>query len=119
MLALLPTVQSVVDAQRRAILHDNLKQLAFAMHAYHDKHRTRPPHAVFDKAGRPLLSWRVLILPYLGQEDLYQPVQVRGAVVPPPAGREVRGAAEPGRRLRRLAVGGYPTRVPLATALSR
>ena len=72
MLALLPTVQSVVDTQRRAILHDYLKQLAFAMHAYHDKHRTLPPHAVFEKAGKPLLSWRVLILPYLGQEDLYQ-----------------------------------------------
>jgi hypothetical protein len=42
------------------------------LRGYHDEHRTLPPHAVFDKAGRPLLSWRELILPYLEQEDLYQ-----------------------------------------------
>jgi hypothetical protein len=28
-------------------------------------------HAVLDRGGRPALSWRVLLLPYLGQRDLY------------------------------------------------
>ena len=31
-----------------------------------------PPRAIFDKSGKPLLSWRVLILPYLGQEELFK-----------------------------------------------
>jgi len=31
-----------------------------------------PPRAVTAKDGRPLLSWRVLLLPYLGEEELFQ-----------------------------------------------
>jgi hypothetical protein len=31
-----------------------------------------PPRAIFDDEGKPLLSWRVLILPYIDQKDLYQ-----------------------------------------------
>ena len=31
-----------------------------------------PPAAICDKDGRPLLSWRVAILPYIDQEDLYK-----------------------------------------------
>src|SRR5258708_31104133 len=30
------------------------------------------PPAVYDKSGKPLLSWRVAILPYIMQEDLYE-----------------------------------------------
>ena len=30
-----------------------------------------PPAAVYDASGKPLLSWRVLILPYMGQQPLY------------------------------------------------
>jgi len=48
----------------------NLKELALAMHNYHDNHGTFPP-AALHKDGKPLLSWRVLILPYLEQKDLY------------------------------------------------
>ena len=42
------------------------------MHNYHDVHKTFPPAYTVDKAGKPLLSWRVLILPYLEQEALYK-----------------------------------------------
>ena len=41
------------------------------MHNYHDTHGTLPPAAVRDRNGRPLLSWRVLILPYLEQQALF------------------------------------------------
>jgi hypothetical protein len=71
-LLVLPACQSVEDASLRGTFHVNLKQLSLAMHAYHDEHRTLPPHAVFDNEGKPLLSWRVLVLPYLDQQDLYQ-----------------------------------------------
>lgn len=30
-----------------------------------------PPHASYDSNGKPLLSWRVLILPQIAQDDLY------------------------------------------------
>ena len=51
---------------------NNLKQIGVAMHNYHDAHRTFPPAYQADASGRPLLSWRVLILPYLGQDALYR-----------------------------------------------
>jgi hypothetical protein len=49
-----------------------LKQIALALHNYHDKYGTFPPAYVADAQGRPAHSWRVLILPYLGQEELYR-----------------------------------------------
>ena len=50
---------------------NNLKQLALAMHNYHDVNQSFPP-AVRAKDGKPLLSWRVLVLPYLDQEKLFR-----------------------------------------------
>jgi hypothetical protein len=50
----------------------NLQQLALAMHHYHDAHKEFPTAAYYDKAGKPLLSWRVAILPYVGQKKLYE-----------------------------------------------
>jgi hypothetical protein len=48
-----------------------LKQLGLAMHNYHDAHGHFPPAVVYGKDGKPLLSWRVLILPYVERQDLY------------------------------------------------
>ena len=52
--------------------NNNLRQIGLAMHAYHDAHSTFPPAAICDKKGRPLLSWRVAILPYIEQDALYK-----------------------------------------------
>ncbi len=60
------------EAARRLQSVNNLKQLALAMHNYHDKNGTFPPQAVYSKDGKPLLSWRVLVLPYLEQQNLYR-----------------------------------------------
>lgn len=49
----------------------NLTQMAIAMHSYKYDHGKLPPPVVFDKNGNPLYSWRVLILPYLDQNELY------------------------------------------------
>ena len=48
-----------------------MKQLALAMHNYHDVNRCFPPAVVIDKDGKPLYSGRVLLLPYLEQSQLY------------------------------------------------
>jgi hypothetical protein len=51
----------------------NLKHVAFACHRYAVANGiTTPPAGLYDKDGRPLLSWRVLLLPYLGRKDLYK-----------------------------------------------
>lgn len=60
------------EAAARSQCTNNLKQVALAMHNYLARHKTFPPAYTVDKAGKPLLSWRVLILPYLEQDALYK-----------------------------------------------
>lgn len=50
----------------------NLLQIGLAMHNHLAQHGTFPPSHSVDAAGKPLLSWRVLILPYLEANDLYK-----------------------------------------------
>jgi prepilin-type processing-associated H-X9-DG protein len=69
---LLPAVQKVREAAARAKDQNNLKQIALAMHNYHSVNNTFPPHAIYSKDGKPLLSWRVAILPYIEQDNLYR-----------------------------------------------
>jgi Protein of unknown function (DUF1559) len=64
-------VLRIKDAANRSKSSNNLKQIALAFHNYHDVNG-RLPADVVDKDGQPILSWRVLILPYLEQAPLYQ-----------------------------------------------
>jgi hypothetical protein len=50
---------------------NNLKQIGLAIHAYHDANG-HLPRDIVDKNGKPLLSWRVAILPYIEQDNLYK-----------------------------------------------
>jgi prepilin-type processing-associated H-X9-DG protein len=59
------------ETPRRAICANNLKQIAMAMHDYESAFGSFPPAATYDKDGKPLLSWRVLLLPYLEERGLY------------------------------------------------
>jgi hypothetical protein len=63
--------KKVEEAAAAAQSANNLKQIGLAMHNYHDLHGACPPAAVCDKTAKPLLSWRVLILPFIEQNDLY------------------------------------------------
>jgi RNA polymerase sigma factor (sigma-70 family) len=63
--------EKVDEAKLRRQSQENLKQLTLAMHNYHDDLKTFPPAAVMDKNKTALLSWRVLLLPYVDQQDLY------------------------------------------------
>jgi prepilin-type N-terminal cleavage/methylation domain-containing protein/prepilin-type processing-associated H-X9-DG protein len=67
---LLPAVQSAREAARRAQCTNNLKQIGLALHNYEASYGCLPPAAITDKAGTPLLSWRVLILPFLDSSML-------------------------------------------------
>ncbi|MBS0265492.1 MAG: DUF1559 domain-containing protein [Planctomycetes bacterium] len=69
---LLPAVQQAREAARRSACKNNLKQIGLALHMYHDRWNSFPPAFVADANGKPMHSWRVLILPQLGRDDLYQ-----------------------------------------------
>ncbi len=68
---LLPAVQSARSAARRAQSANNMKQIVLALLTYEQANRRFPARAIFSKDGKPLLSWRVAILPYLDQQNLY------------------------------------------------
>jgi hypothetical protein len=52
-------------------LTNQMKQIGMAIHAYNHQHGTLPPAVVYGPDGQPLYSWRVLILPFLGEGHLY------------------------------------------------
>lgn len=69
---LVPAMGGLCNAANRMQRVNNLHQIGMATHAYADQHEGRfPPAARRDKDGNPLLSWRVLILPHLGEKALY------------------------------------------------
>jgi hypothetical protein len=64
-------VSETRPAARRSQCRNNLKQIALALHNYHDTYGSFPPAYIADENGRPMHSWRVLILPFLESSDLY------------------------------------------------
>src|SRR5262249_51711497 len=65
---LLPAVQKVREAAARASCSNNLKQLALAVHNYHDARGELPP----DRLANDWPTWAVLILPYIEQDAAYR-----------------------------------------------
>ena len=70
-LFLLPAVQTAGEASPRASCTNNLHQISLAVLQYESQYHCFPPPYIADKNGKPMHSWRVLILPYLGREDIY------------------------------------------------
>lgn len=68
---LVPATTSARLSARRSQSINNLKQIGLALHNYHSVNNHLPPGVIADKEGKPLLSWRVAILPYIEQAALY------------------------------------------------
>jgi prepilin-type N-terminal cleavage/methylation domain-containing protein/prepilin-type processing-associated H-X9-DG protein len=73
---LLPARRSAGPAARRTQCKNNLKQIGLALHNYADVHGSFPPAYTVDEEGRPLHSWRTLILPYVDQGPLYNSIDL-------------------------------------------
>lgn len=71
---LLPSVRTVRPAARRSACKNNLKQIGLALHNYADMYGSFPPAYSVDADGKPLHSWRTLILPYMDQPALYDSI---------------------------------------------
>ena len=73
---LVPLIRYAIDGKKWMRCHSNLAQIGLALHNYHDVYGSFPPAYLTDKAGAPLLSWRVLILPFLEHGDLYSQIKL-------------------------------------------
>ncbi|MBL8824942.1 MAG: DUF1559 domain-containing protein [Planctomycetia bacterium] len=68
-------IERVRNAADRMISGSNMRQLLIAMHNYHNDYNFIPP-AVSMKDGKSLHSWRVHILPYIEQDQLYKQLKM-------------------------------------------
>jgi serine/threonine protein kinase len=69
-------IQSANEAAAKLQDSNKIKQIVLALHNYLDIHGQFPPLYTVDKNGKPLHSWRVLILPYFEQGDLYKKIRL-------------------------------------------
>ncbi len=68
----MPAVEASREAARRTQSLNNMKWLGLAMYNFLAAKRHFPAEAIRDSNSKPLLSWRVAILPYLDQAPLYK-----------------------------------------------
>jgi prepilin-type processing-associated H-X9-DG protein len=71
--------RNAASAARRVQCYKNLRQIALALEKYQAIYQALPPAHTVDSNGRPLHSWRTLMLPYLGQERLYEKIDLSKA----------------------------------------
>lgn len=76
---LLPSVRRAREPARRSQCKNNLKQISLALLNYVDAYHALPPAYTVDADGKPLHSWRTLILPYLDQKALYDTIDLTKA----------------------------------------
>jgi hypothetical protein len=65
------TIAKARQQAKVAEAQNNLKQIGLAMHNYNSTYDGFPAAAICDKKGKPLLSWRVAILPFVEENNLY------------------------------------------------
>ena len=75
-LLLLPATRTPREASRRSQCKNNLKQIGLTLHNYHDVYQAFPPAYTVDANGKPLHSWRTLILPFVEQQALYDKIDL-------------------------------------------
>ncbi len=104
---LVPALHTRREVNLRTTSANNMKQIGLALHNYHDTFKSFPPSYSADADGKPLLSWRVYILPFIEQGQLYDQFHLdepwdsphnRKLIVQMPTGYSAPGStADPGK----------------------
>jgi hypothetical protein len=71
-LVIVAAVVPAVREYRRKLCDEYLDRIGRAFHEYHRVQGHFPAPALSDRDGKPLLSWRVALLPQLGYQSLYE-----------------------------------------------
>jgi prepilin-type processing-associated H-X9-DG protein len=69
---LVPLIEKSQEAARMNRGINNLKMIALSLHNFHDTYRTFPAAARMKKEGNPPHSWRVAILPFIEENELFR-----------------------------------------------
>jgi hypothetical protein len=72
----LPSVSRANEAANQLQCRNQMKQIALAFHSYYDVYKSLPPAYTTDIEGKPLHCWRVLLLPYLEEKELYSKIRL-------------------------------------------
>jgi hypothetical protein len=64
-------IQAAREAARKSVCSGHLCQIQLALLNYHEIYGCFPPAYIPDAEGKPMHSWRVLILPYLERKAIY------------------------------------------------
>jgi Protein of unknown function (DUF1559) len=72
----LPLVTFARAEARRTVGSMNMKMIGHALHGFHDRQKCLPAQSIRSDDGRPLLSWRVMILPWLDRNYLYDELKM-------------------------------------------
>ena len=64
-------MRNAITSPQKTNIRRNLKSIGIATHNFHDRYSSFPPSASYSANGEPLLSWRVHLLPFLGERKLY------------------------------------------------
>jgi hypothetical protein len=73
---LLPATRSAREPARRSQCRNNLREIGLALLEYEEAHHALPPAYTVDADGKPLHSWRTLILPFMEQRELYKTIDL-------------------------------------------
>jgi hypothetical protein len=68
----IPAAQGVRESARRMSCSSNMTQIGLGLHHYHSFYKQLPATAIVGDANKRLLSWRVVILPFIGEQNLYE-----------------------------------------------
>ncbi|MDY0167373.1 MAG: DUF1559 domain-containing protein, partial [Thermoguttaceae bacterium] len=66
----------IIGRTRRGDCCRQMQRITLAMLGYELDHGTLPPAWTVDAEGNPLHSWRVLLLPYLGHQVIYEQIRL-------------------------------------------
>ncbi|GAA4431920.1 DUF1559 domain-containing protein [Bremerella cremea] len=70
-LVVFPALGQARLAAQRMQSSNNMKMIALALHNYQDTYGTLPPAYIPDEDGKPMHSWRTLLLPFVEENYLY------------------------------------------------
>ncbi len=71
-LLFVPAIRAEDKAAEQVRSSNNLKEIALAMYNHHAAYKTLPAGCIASEDGKPLLSWRVRILPFIEEKPLYK-----------------------------------------------